>query len=100
MSAISSPSLQGNTNALLLTVVFCEAFEHVVAMHALLDDPHHQTKRQGSAVARLLRDGLRTVEGRLQAVRALLAEEEPADTATAQGLAGIGTAMDAIRQLH
>jgi hypothetical protein len=45
MSAMSSPFLQGTTNATLLTVAFCEVFEHVVALHALLDDPHHQTKR-------------------------------------------------------
>ena len=100
MSAATSPFVQSNTNSSLLTVLFCELFEHLVALQALLNDPHHRTRRQASAVSQLLQHALNDLEMRLDASRPALARIEPTDSQAGSALAELGTAMAAVRQVH
>jgi hypothetical protein len=71
----------------------------LIYVRALLEDPRHQTRRQGSAVGHLLRDGLRGIEAQLQAVRPLaFGDGQGAQASLA--LAGIGMAVAGLRQVH
>lgn len=99
MTQAASPSIEGTTTNTLLSAVFCEATEQVIFVRALLEDPRHQTRRQGSSVAQLLRGGLRSVEDQLQAVRPEVFGRVDEDQA-ARALAGIGMAAGGLRQVH
>jgi hypothetical protein len=100
MSAATSPFVQSITNSSLLTVLFCEIFEHLVSLQALLNDPHHRTRRQASAVSQLLQHALNDLETRLEAFRPALANPAPTDEQAVSALAVLGTAMAAVRQVH
>jgi hypothetical protein len=65
----------------------------------MLEDPRHQTRRQGSAVVRILREGLRSAEMALQTVRAAAFGQEPGAHAAAT-LASVGMAVAGLRQVH
>jgi hypothetical protein len=93
------PSLEGTTNNTLLCAAFSEACERLIYVRALLEDPRHQTRRQGSAVVRLLREGLRSAERALQAVRPA-AFGQADDSQTVATLAGVGMAVAGLRQVH
>jgi hypothetical protein len=98
MTAIATPPVQSITPADLASVAFCEACERLVAVRALLEDPRHQTRRQGAALTEVLRTGVGAVARQLQAVTAAAFDGDENEARLA--LAGIGTAFGALRRIH
>jgi hypothetical protein len=94
---VTAPQLSDST-ANAMAVAFCEAFERLIFVRVLLDDPRHQTRRQGSAVTRLLREGLQGVERQLEATRPLVFK--PGHPGADRAPAAIGRAVSALRQIH
>lgn len=98
MTAIATPPVQSITPADLASVAFCEACERLIAVRALLEDPRHQTKRQGAALTEVLRSGVAAVARQLQAVTSAAFGAQEGEARLA--LAGIGTALAALRRIH
>ncbi|MDB5076580.1 MAG: hypothetical protein JWO42_2759 [Chloroflexi bacterium] len=84
--------------AVAMSAAFCEACERLIFVRVLLEDPRHQTRRQGSAVTRLLREGLRGVERQLEATRPIVFG--PGQRSSESAPAAIGLAVTALRQVH
>jgi hypothetical protein len=82
----------------VLLVAFCDTCERLIFVRSLLNDPRHLTRRQGTAVTRLLYDGLDCVERQLDSIRPLVFE--PDHRGRDRAPAGIGIALAALRQVH
>src|SRR5690348_12800163 len=100
MSPTAIPLFQGTTTARLIFAAFCETCERLVYVRSLLEDPRHQTRRQGTAMARLLREGVRSVQQQLQSLRPAILDDQPTAESAGRMLAGIGMAAAGLRQVH
>jgi hypothetical protein len=97
MHAVADPADQDGVSSQLL-VAFCEACERLIFIRSLLNDPRHRTRRQGTAVTRLLHAGLDGVERQLDTIRPLVFE--PHNRGRERAPAGIGIAVAVLRQVH
>lgn len=96
MQNVTTPHLERTSTGTLPCTAFMEVCERLIFIRSLLDDPHHLSRRQGSAMARLLHAGLGAVEQQLDGLRrSLFAEGEAART-----LAGLGIAAAGLRQVQ
>ncbi|HVA92221.1 MAG TPA: hypothetical protein VNL71_20540 [Chloroflexota bacterium] len=98
MQNVTSPSVERISIGTLASAAFVEVCERLILTQSLLADPHHQSRKQGSAVARLLSDGLRAVAQHLDSLRRPIFGAEPGDPARA--LAGLGVASAGLRQVQ
>src|SRR5260370_29283201 len=99
MRDIANFTLERTSTVSLFSAAYGVACERLIFVRALLEDPRHQTRKQGPAVVRLLREGLRAVEDQLRSVRTVVFEQVD-DAGAARALAGIGIALAGLRQVH
>ena len=69
MRNVTIPSVERVGATQLSRVAFAEICERLIRARSLVDDPHHQSRKQGSAMARVLHEGLRAVERQLDSLR-------------------------------
>lgn len=100
MSGIASPPTAGDTTRALIFAAFCEACERYVAVRTLIEDPRHQTRRQGTAMTHLLQAGLASVQGVLRSTREAIKATERDPDLVPSTLAEIGIALAGLRQIH
>ncbi len=97
MRNVTMSSVERPDAAQLSRVAFVEICERLIRARTLVDDPHHQSRRQGSAMARVLHEGLRAVERQLDSLRRPIFGDESEDAG--QVLAGLGIAAAGLSQV-
>jgi hypothetical protein len=98
MQNVTSSSAERTITGTLPAAAFAEVCERLILTQSLLADPHHQSRKQGSAVARLLQGGLSAVGRQLDALRQPVFAPE-SDQST-RALAGLGIASAGLRQVQ
>jgi hypothetical protein len=98
MSNVTLSSVERVGVGKVLCVTFVEICERLVRVRSLVDDPHHQSRKQGSAMVRVLHEGLRAVERHLESLRRPIFAEQSNDTA--YQTAGLTAAAIGLREVQ
>src|SRR5579864_9002162 len=98
MQNVTSPYVERTSTGALAAAAFAEVCERLILTQSVLADPQHQSRKQGSAMARLLRDGLRAAAQQLDSLRGPIFGPKPGDPA--RTLAGLGIASAGLRQVQ
>ena len=98
MRNVTIPRAEEVGAAQLSRVAFTEICERLIRARSLVDDPHHQSRKQGSAMARVLHEGLHAVERQLDSLRRLTFGDDSGDAGSV--LAGLGIAAAGLTQVQ
>ncbi|HVC81728.1 MAG TPA: hypothetical protein VNL35_14645 [Chloroflexota bacterium] len=98
MQNVTMPYIERTNPGTLPAAAFAEVCERLIRTQSLLADPHHLSRKQGSAMARLLQAGLHAVGRQLDALRRPIFAPEPDEPA--RTLSGLGIASAGLRQVQ